>query len=93
MSGWSIRWWSKTPPCPWPISISRSRTSPRTAVSSTTPALLKGEPQKIIRNDGRAFRLFRTGDAVASRNIHAAIYDFPAAVQGFLIALDSPGDA
>ena len=38
-------------------------------------ALLAGQPQEVVRNvDGR-FRLFRVGDAVASRNIHAAIFD------------------
>ena len=38
-------------------------------------ALLKGRPQAIVRNPGGAYRLFRIGDAVASRNIHAAVYD------------------
>ena len=28
-----------------------------------------------VRNPAGAFRLFRIGDAVASRNIHAAIFD------------------
>jgi 2,4-dienoyl-CoA reductase-like NADH-dependent reductase (Old Yellow Enzyme family)/NAD(P)-dependent dehydrogenase (short-subunit alcohol dehydrogenase family) len=32
-------------------------------------------PQDIVRNPGGSFRLFRIGDAVAGRNIHAAIYD------------------
>ena len=36
-------------------------------------ALLAGEAQPV--HDGEGFRLFRIGDAVASRNIHAAIYD------------------
>ena len=35
-------------------------------------ALLAGEPQP---DTGTGFRLYRIGDAVASRNIHAAIYD------------------
>ena len=35
-------------------------------------ALLAGEPQP---DTGAGFRLYRIGDAVASRNIHAAIYD------------------
>jgi hypothetical protein len=34
-------------------------------------ALLAGRPQPR----GSGFQLFRVGDAVASRNIHAAIYD------------------
>lgn len=38
-------------------------------------ALLEGETQAIERNPEKRFRLFRIGDAVASRNIHAAIYD------------------
>jgi hypothetical protein len=28
-----------------------------------------------VRNPDGAFRLYRIGDAVASRNVHAAIYD------------------
>ncbi len=38
-------------------------------------ALIAGRPQRIVRNPGGRFRLFRIGDAVASRNVHAAIYD------------------
>ncbi len=38
-------------------------------------ALLKGEPQTVVRNPDGRYRLFRIGDAVASRNIHAAVYD------------------
>jgi 2,4-dienoyl-CoA reductase-like NADH-dependent reductase (Old Yellow Enzyme family)/pyruvate/2-oxoglutarate dehydrogenase complex dihydrolipoamide dehydrogenase (E3) component len=38
-------------------------------------ALLDGRPQDVRRNPQGSFRLFRIGDAVASRNIHAAIYD------------------
>jgi len=38
-------------------------------------ALLNGQPQEVRRNPEGSFRLFRIGDAVASRNIHAAIYD------------------
>jgi 2,4-dienoyl-CoA reductase-like NADH-dependent reductase (Old Yellow Enzyme family) len=38
-------------------------------------ALLDGRPQQVARNAAGAFRLLRIGDAVASRNIHAAIYD------------------
>ncbi|MDQ0396376.1 NADH:flavin oxidoreductase [Labrys monachus] len=39
------------------------------------PAMTAGRPQTLRANPGGAFRLFRIGDAVASRNIHAAIYD------------------
>jgi 2,4-dienoyl-CoA reductase-like NADH-dependent reductase (Old Yellow Enzyme family) len=38
-------------------------------------ALVVGRPQTLARNTGGRFQLFRVGDAVASRNIHAAIYD------------------
>ena len=39
------------------------------------PALLGGRPQRIASNPGGAYQLFRIGDAVASRNIHAAVFD------------------
>ena len=39
-------------------------------------ALLAGRPQGKVNNPEGRFQLFRVGDAVASRNIHAAIYDF-----------------
>jgi NADPH-dependent 2,4-dienoyl-CoA reductase/sulfur reductase-like enzyme len=38
-------------------------------------ALLAGRPQRKVHNPDGSFQLFRVGDAVASRNIHAAIYD------------------
>lgn len=38
-------------------------------------ALLAGRPQETVHNPTGRFQLFRVGDAVASRNIHAAIYD------------------
>ena len=38
-------------------------------------ALISGKPQNIICNTEGNFKLFRVGDAVASRNIHSAIYD------------------
>ena len=37
--------------------------------------LLAGRPQTLATNPDGAFQLFRIGDAVASRNIHAAVYD------------------
>ncbi len=39
------------------------------------PALVAGRPQDQVRNPAGRFQLFRVGDAIASRNIHAAIYD------------------
>jgi 2,4-dienoyl-CoA reductase-like NADH-dependent reductase (Old Yellow Enzyme family) len=38
-------------------------------------ALLAGRRQTAIRNPDGAYRLLRIGDAVASRNIHAAVFD------------------
>lgn len=38
-------------------------------------ALISGRPQDVERNPDGHYRLYRIGDAVASRNIHAAIYD------------------
>jgi len=38
-------------------------------------AFIAGKPQVVANNPGGKFQLFRIGDAVASRNIHAAIYD------------------
>jgi len=38
-------------------------------------ALINGRPQRLRPNRKGSFQLFRIGDAIASRNIHAAIYD------------------
>lgn len=38
-------------------------------------ALLAGRPQAALHRPEGRFQLFRVGDAVASRNIHAALYD------------------
>lgn len=38
-------------------------------------ALLEGRAQQVHTNSEGTYHLFRVGDAVASRNIHAAIYD------------------
>jgi N-methyl-L-proline demethylase len=39
------------------------------------PALLDVRPQPVAGRGDGGFQLFRIGDAVASRNIHAAVYD------------------
>jgi hypothetical protein len=36
---------------------------------------MEGRPQRLVRNPNGAFQLFRVGDAVSSRNVHAAVYD------------------
>ncbi|MDP6969067.1 MAG: NADH:flavin oxidoreductase [Gammaproteobacteria bacterium] len=38
-------------------------------------AFINGRPQTLVRNAAGRYQLFRIGDAVAARNIHAAIYD------------------
>ncbi len=38
-------------------------------------ALIENRPQDLTVNPRAAYRLYRVGDAVASRNIHAAVYD------------------
>ncbi|MFC9362883.1 N-methylproline demethylase, partial [Rhodococcus sp. NPDC057014] len=38
-------------------------------------ALLHLQPQTLVANEDSTFQLFRVGDAVSSRNIHAAILD------------------
>ncbi len=38
-------------------------------------ALRAAQPQALVRNPAGAFQLFRVGDAVASRNVHAGIYE------------------
>ena len=38
-------------------------------------ALISGKVQDEVRNPDGGYQLFRVGDAVSSRNIHAAIYD------------------
>ena len=38
-------------------------------------ALLAGRPQQVVRHEQGRYQLFRIGDAVASRNIHAAVLD------------------
>jgi|TARA_B100000315_G_scaffold77772_1_gene71079 2,4-dienoyl-CoA reductase-like NADH-dependent reductase (Old Yellow Enzyme family)/thioredoxin reductase len=38
-------------------------------------ALIAGRPQAVTNNPAGSYQLFRIGDAVANRDIHAAIYD------------------
>jgi len=39
------------------------------------PALLAGIAQNQVNNLEGTYQLFRVGDSITSRNIHAAIYD------------------
>ena len=38
-------------------------------------ALIEGREQTVQNNSEGTFQLFRIGDAISGRNIHAAIYD------------------
>jgi hypothetical protein len=38
-------------------------------------SMIANRPQSLVRNRQGRFQLFRVGDAVASRNIHAALYE------------------
>ena len=38
-------------------------------------AFIANRPQALVRNKAGRFQLFRVGDAVSSRNIHAALYE------------------
>ncbi len=38
-------------------------------------ALIDARAQSMVRNEAGTYQLFRVGDAVANRNVHAAIYD------------------
>ena len=38
-------------------------------------ALMEGRQQSLVRNPDGTYQLFRIGDAVSSRNVHAAVYD------------------
>ena len=47
----------------------------RVADQRLRPAGDEGRPQEVATNPEGTYQLFRIGDAVSSRNIHAAIYD------------------
>jgi 2,4-dienoyl-CoA reductase-like NADH-dependent reductase (Old Yellow Enzyme family)/thioredoxin reductase len=52
------------------------------AGEANLPQLVIGGPQRIVRNPDGRFRLFRIGDAVAHRNVHAAMLDARRVVLG-----------
>ena len=56
-------------------STSSSSSARATAARSTTARCSTAARRTLSRNPDGPFQLFRIGDAVASRNIHAAIYD------------------
>ncbi len=56
-------------------------------------ALVAGQSQQIVRNEAGRFQLFRIGDAVAARNIHAGYLRCLAPVQGPVTLHTSQGQA
>jgi len=59
----------------WPISDFELKPLSRNLGAVDYGALIEGRKQTLVRHPAGAFQLFRIGDAVASRNIHSAIYD------------------
>jgi thioredoxin reductase len=51
------------------------RAASRNGGETDPDALIGGRAQGVVRNPEGSYQLFRIGDAVAHRNIHAAIYD------------------
>ena len=71
----STRWWSSTARCPTDELYFDLLDASINHGEVDHAALLAVRPQAVQRQPGRQFQLFRIGDAVASRNIHAAVYD------------------
>ena len=67
--------WSSTARCRTTSSTSTWCRTPPTAAPSTTRRCWPCDPSRSGSNADGGFQLFRIGDAVASRNIHAAVYD------------------
>ena len=44
-------------------------------MNASAKCAIECRPQEIASNPAGSYQLFRVGDAVAARNIHAAIYD------------------
>ncbi len=74
-SGGSTRSWSSTARCRSTISISALKPLSKNGGAVDYERLVSGGDIFPARNPEAGFVLFRIGDAVASRNIHAAIYD------------------
>ena len=74
-SAWWTRWSSSTGPFLRPSSTIGLAPLARNEGELDIGALVEGRPQAIASNPDGEFVLFRVGDAVASRNVHAAIYD------------------
>ena len=74
-SGTSTTSSSSTARCPTTSSTSTWCRTRATSARSTTARCWPSAAQTVSSNPDGRFQLFRIGDAVASRNIHAAIYD------------------
>ncbi|MDX1432769.1 MAG: hypothetical protein R3286_10010 [Gammaproteobacteria bacterium] len=57
------------------LCIHNAATGREETMPHVVPREIEGRPQPVTRNRDGRFQLFRVGDAVASRNIHAPIYD------------------
>ena len=71
----STTWWSSTARCPTTSSTSTWCPARATSAPWTTRSCWPGNRRPSAANPDGDFDLFRIGDAVASRNIHAATYD------------------
>ena len=73
--GWSIRWWWSTARCRSPTCMTRCARFRAISARSITPRCWPAGRRRSCATGSGSSSLFRIGDAVASRNIHAAIYD------------------
>ncbi|MGW3462121.1 hypothetical protein ACWDE9_22085, partial [Streptomyces olivaceoviridis] len=53
----------------------RLRAGSRNLGETDVTALAEGRPQDRVTHEGGTYQLFRIGDAVAHRNVHAALLD------------------
>ena len=68
--------WSSTAPLPAGRAIRSAQAGlPQRRRGGPRGAARPGGSRRVASNPGGAYELFRIGDAVASRNIHAAIFD------------------
>ena len=74
-TGSSTRSSSSTGRCPTPRCTSTLVDGSINGGELDLDAFIGGRPQALVVNESGRYQLFRIGDAVASRNIHAAIYD------------------
>ena len=74
-NGWSIRWWSSTARCRWTSCTTRCGRDRSISARSITRRCWRAGRRLWFATRTARYRLLRIGDAVASRNIHAAVFD------------------